>query len=1073
MRPKFQLLLYSLFLGSFMQHLHGQCDVSDSTFYTLNSSNLSITAFPGMSFLPRTAAGSISKPLYSEGRSSNPALATNSTAVYGSAPSKNNVFFGGDDGTNGYANTQILATKIHNLFTGPLTIRGTYYNRSGHTDYNESYLGIAPANYVYYAPLDCDPNNTGNHLGRQGIVFISNAANSTSLLLDYSSTDSSGRMIKGPAFMSLDYSKWYTMEVTFQIISNQLYMVSGSLDDGTKKEPLGSMIRIGNALQMGWLDSVVLVSGVDDMVSDLVSIKKRCVGCVVEDSVVYDMTKKYATRWPIPPSGNITGIDFSKVSTAIGIESVAKNDSFFSNSNQCLSTSGGRNTVYFGGDSPTPDAQHSACAIIKQVFNVFEGPLTVQADFYNRQDAPMYNENYLAIVPKDYSWYPSWISGDVKAFQGIRLGARPFSALLVDAKDEFTADTVIKPLTNHNLAMNGQWYKMRATFDTANGFFRLAEFSIDKGTGFQRVYPSAVNIGPVANYPWLAACRVEALADDMMDSLGFKKIRCVSLPKSTCVIVKLAKSLCRSQGQYNVESSFTVNGSQPIGASYKIIAFNGNRNHPNVSNYSLVSGQFMNLNWPGGTWQILITSNCGSKDSTTITLRNEPIVTAYAKDTQRICASEKIKPLLLFIDSTSVTGGNWTWTGSLVSGNTINVNRSSDSIFSYPRLVTGIYTSPLGCKDTVNFEVLVRNTPTITITGGDTQRLCEKSPAYLNVTASATTTINWLVLPPSDGTLSNYSGSTSTYTGGNTDFASGRAWLQVRTTPAYQDPCPAAMDTIMVLYFKEPIPFISDSIRVCQPARAILKGSELSGIPPQHLQYNWTLSPGSTQNGISFNDSFPNSGIFNLALRITDTRSSCSKQINKLGAIHIYPTPVAEFDITPSAVQTLPNSLFTFTNTSSLNLSIFPNGTYLSQWNFSDNKGFTQVSNQKNPQFEAPKDTNSYRIKLLVISDKNCRDSVMKTVYVVNKFYFHAPSAFCPQGLNSRYRIEAGNYQSAIIRIYSRWGEKLYESENLNEGWDGMYMGLPCQGGVYVVVADLRSSDGHHNIYEGTFHLLR
>ena len=893
MRPKFLLLFYSLFLGSLMQRLHGQCDVSDSTFYTLNSSNLSITAFPGMSFLPRTAAGSISKPLYSEGRSSNPALANNSTAVYGSAPSKNNVFFGGDDGTNGYANTQILATKIHNLFTGPLTIRGTYYNRSGHTDYNESYLGIAPANYVYYAPLDCDPNNTGNHLGRQGIVFISNAANSTSLIIDYSSTDSSGRIVKGPAFMSLDYSKWYTMELTFQIISNQLYMVSGSLDDGTKKEPLGSMVRIGNALQMGWLDSVVLVSGVDDMVSDLVSIKKRCAGCVVEDSVVYDMTKKYVTRWPIPPSGNITGIDFSKVSTAIGIESVAKNDSFFSNSNQCLSTSGGRNTVYFGGDSPTPDAQHSACAIIKQVFNVFEGPLTVQADFYNRQDAPMYNENYLAIVPKDYSWYPSWISGDVKAFQGIRLGARPFAALLVDAKDEFTADVVIKPLTNHNLVSNGQWYKMRATFDTANGFFRLADFSIDNGTGFQRVYPSAVNIGPVANYPWLAACRVEALADDMMDSLGFKKIRCVSLPKSTCEITKSNKSFCPSAGPFNVDSCFLINGSYPAGATYSIVAFDGISNHPNVSNYSLSSGKMIMPNWPAGKWRIRISSDCGKEDSATITL------------------------------------------------------------------------------------------------------------------------------------------------------------------------------------FEEPNPSILDSARVCEPSRIIIRGTELSGIPSTYLQYDWKLSPGGTQTGASFNDSFPNSGIYDLSLRITDTRTQCTQNLVKPGAIHVFPNPVAQFDITPAAVQTLPNSLFSFTNTSSLNLSIFPNGTYASQWNFSDNKGFTQVSNQKSPQFEAPKDTNSYRIKLRVISDKNCRDSVIKTVYVVNKFYFHAPSAFCPQGLNSRYKIEAGNYQSAIIRIYSRWGEKLYESENLNEGWDGMYIGLPCQGGVYVVVADLRSSDGHHNIYEGTFHLLR
>jgi gliding motility-associated-like protein len=880
-------------------------------------------------------------------------------------------------------------------------------------------------------------------------------------------------MIKGPAFMSLDYSKWYTMEVTFQIISNQLYMVSGSLDDGTKKEPLGSMIRIGNALQMGWLDSVVLVSGVDDMVSDLVSIKKRCVGCVVEDSLIFDMLPKFFTKTAYSGSTSQGQTNFANLKTPFALECISSNDACFATAKACYASAPNRNTIYFAGDAPIPQGYSSTSVVTKQTYNILEGPLTIRASFYNRSNAPEYNESWFSILPANYKYYCSPVLVPTASRQGVRVGGWPTQTIIVDSRSETVDENIIEPFKIHNISNWGKWYEARVVWDTANGMFRCAEYSINAGSGWVKVWNTPIDIGPVSNFPWLNSVRMSILGDDMIDSIGFLKIHCVSLPKQTCTIVKSARSFCRTQGQYNVESSFTVNGSQPIGASYKIIAFNGNRNHPNLSNYSLVSGQMMNLNWPGGTWQILITSNCGSKDSTTITLRNEPIVAAYAKDTQRICSSEKIKPLLLFIDSTSVTGGNWIWSGSLVSGNTINVNRSSDSIFSYPRLVTGIYTSPLGCKDTVNIQVLVRNNPTITITGGDTQRLCEKMPAALNVAASATTTMNWLVLPPSDGTLSNYSGSTSTYTGGNMDFSSGQAWLQVRTTPAYQDPCPAAMDTIIVFYFKEPIPFISDSIRVCQPARVILNGSELSGIPPQHLQYTWTLSTGSTQNGISFNDTFPNSGIFNLALRITDTRSSCSKQIDKLGAIHIYPTPVAEFDITPSAVQTLPNSLFTFTNKSSLNLSVFPNGTYASQWNFSDNKGFTQVSNQKDPQFQAPNDTNSYRIKLLVISDKNCRDSAIKTVYLVNKFNFHAPSAFCPQGINSRYRIEAGNYQSAIIRIYSRWGEKLYESENLNEGWDGMYMGLPCQEGVYVVVADLRSFDGYHNIYEGTFHLLR
>jgi hypothetical protein len=1073
MRPKFQLLLYSLFLGSFMQHLHGQCDVSDSTFYTLNSSNLSITAFPGMSFLPRTAAGSISKPLYSEGRSSNPALATNSTAVYGSAPSKNNVFFGGDDGTNGYANTQILATKIHNLFTGPLTIRGTYYNRSGHTDYNESYLGIAPANYVYYAPLDCDPNNTGNHLGRQGIVFISNAANSTSLLLDYSSTDSSGRMIKGPAFMSLDYSKWYTMEVTFQIISNQLYMVSGSLDDGTKKEPLGSMIRIGNALQMGWLDSVVVVTGVDDMATDLVSIKKRCAGCVVEDSIIFDMLPKFFTKTNYSGSSSQGPSDFLGLKTPFALECISSNDGCFATAKACYAPAPNRNTIYFAGDAPIPQGYSSTSVVTKQTYNIFEGPLTIRASFYNRSNAPEYNESWFSILPSDYKYYCSPVLVPTTSRQGVRVGGWPTQTIIVDSRSETVDEVIIEPFKVHNISNWGKWYEARVVWDTANGMFRCAEYSINGGSGWVKVWNNPITIGPVSNFPWLNSVRMSILGDDMIDSIGFLKIHCVTSPKNACSITKSTKTLCRNNGQYNIENCFQVNSKTPVGATYKIVAFNGDRNHQNVSNYNLGSGKLLTLNWPGGAWRIQITTPCGSIDSTTITLINEPIVKAYAADTQRICASEKTIPLLLFVDSTSVSGGSWSWSGSLVSGNTLNVFRNSDSLYSYARPTMGIYTSPLGCKDTVNIQVLVRNTPTISFMGGDTLRSCEGTPIALNAQFASTSNITWMLLPPSDGTLSSNTGNSATYTPGANDNTQGRAWVKISTIPLNNDPCPASSDTAILLYYPKPKADILDSARICVPARATIQSAELAGIPAHFLQYNWTLNPGGTQSGSTFSDSFPTSGIFDLSLNITDTRSNCADQVDKKGAIHIYPKPVAQFTVAPSNVQVTPNTLFSFNNTSKLDVSIFTTGALTYQWNFSDKNAFSQSSTLISPQFQAAADTNTYRIRLTVISDKNCIDSSIQQIRVVYKFNFHAPSAFCPQGLNNRYRIEAYNYQSAIIRIYSRWGEKLYESENLLEGWDGNYIGLPCQEGVYIVIADLRSFDGYHNIYEGTFHLLR
>ncbi|MCC7298774.1 MAG: gliding motility-associated C-terminal domain-containing protein, partial [Bacteroidia bacterium] len=62
------------------------------------------------------------------------------------------------------------------------------------------------------------------------------------------------------------------------------------------------------------------------------------------------------------------------------------------------------------------------------------------------------------------------------------------------------------------------------------------------------------------------------------------------------------------------------------------------------------------------------------------------------------------------------------------------------------------------------------------------------------------------------------------------------------------------------------------------------------------------------------------------------------------------------------------------------------------------------------------------------------------------------------------------------LMIYNRWGQKIFESTNTEEQWDGSYMGLPAQEGVYVAIIEL---DGYKNDIVSrqnisqTFHLLR
>ncbi len=62
------------------------------------------------------------------------------------------------------------------------------------------------------------------------------------------------------------------------------------------------------------------------------------------------------------------------------------------------------------------------------------------------------------------------------------------------------------------------------------------------------------------------------------------------------------------------------------------------------------------------------------------------------------------------------------------------------------------------------------------------------------------------------------------------------------------------------------------------------------------------------------------------------------------------------------------------------------------------------------------------------------------------------PSAFTPNadGMNDVFKIKGENLQDFKLLVYDRWGEKIYESTNSNEGWDGTYKGNPVQNDTYV-----------------------
>jgi gliding motility-associated-like protein len=87
----------------------------------------------------------------------------------------------------------------------------------------------------------------------------------------------------------------------------------------------------------------------------------------------------------------------------------------------------------------------------------------------------------------------------------------------------------------------------------------------------------------------------------------------------------------------------------------------------------------------------------------------------------------------------------------------------------------------------------------------------------------------------------------------------------------------------------------------------------------------------------------------------------------------------------------------------------------------------------------------------------------------------YVPSGFTPNGdgLNDGFGVKGVAINTFEISIYNRWGEKLYNSQDIDEKWIPEYRGEDIQMGTYVYL--ITYTDFEDKVYQksGTINLLR
>jgi gliding motility-associated-like protein len=138
-------------------------------------------------------------------------------------------------------------------------------------------------------------------------------------------------------------------------------------------------------------------------------------------------------------------------------------------------------------------------------------------------------------------------------------------------------------------------------------------------------------------------------------------------------------------------------------------------------------------------------------------------------------------------------------------------------------------------------------------------------------------------------------------------------------------------------------------------------------------------------------------------------------------------------------------------------------------WNFGDG----QISNELNPIHNYTSQGNfpvTFQYAYSNIAADTARildkDSCLKNVYIPNTF---TPNG---DGDNDKVYLRTINATKILFRIFNRWGEEVFRTESLHEGWDGTYKGVKQTPQTFVYTADVTFYDKTAKTLEGNITLV-
>jgi gliding motility-associated-like protein len=244
----------------------------------------------------------------------------------------------------------------------------------------------------------------------------------------------------------------------------------------------------------------------------------------------------------------------------------------------------------------------------------------------------------------------------------------------------------------------------------------------------------------------------------------------------------------------------------------------------------------------------------------------------------------------------------------------------------------------------------------------------------------------------------------------------------------------------------------------CIPYNAVFDNTTDAG-----QTYLWDFGDGTTSTDFEPVHQYTAIGTYTIKL-LAFNPNTCNGVDSAFFTIQVFDAPIPDFSYTP--VAPIENTPHLFTNLSSPDAVRF-------KWVWGD--GDSLLTTSRAPVEHQFNSTGIFNVCLTAYNAADCDSTICRPVEAIIVPVVDVPTAFTPNSgdNNSIVYVRGFGIGKMQFIIWNRWGQKVFETNNRFQGWDGKVKGVVQPMDVYAYTLNIEFTDGTKTTKKGDITLIR